>query len=661
VHWPYSIDFSASFFAAQSCAALLLTALLLFWRSGTKASRGVMLAAVWLAAVGSAVGPTLVALGSEPGDDTFRHVLAGSALLGTVACILAVRPVIAAIALLVEVSLWLLTSFVPESDGELAGLHLAWLGMLIGLLMRKGRPRTSEAPPPETEGSYVAHDWAVFCVATVLAALVCLFVMHRRDGTADEWAYTFQAAIFAKGHVSSEIPRCQPYLESMYVFESSGRLFSQYTPGWPLFVAPFVWIHAIWLAAPVSTGLMGVGMARLARSAVRSFGSADGPPSPGLIRAAGTWGAVLSVLGPMVLVNGASRYPHVFVVGLYAWTLEAVLMVAMPRLAPGRQLLWGLILGSAAAFDVATRPADGAFVGCGAALLFLYFVARRRVGWRAFVMAAVAVVVWSALMLVILRLQVGDWFATGYSLNAVLRPWNIVKYAKPLPNQWKYGLPLATAAYCWWPCCMSLGLAGLAMLRGRALGLVTAFVLGCGPYIVYTEYLDLGQRGSGIDWGYGPRYLMVLMVPMGVGGAVALAPLTVAARQRLTAGASALVRGGPLALAVFAVVSGWARIVPTVWPTVVEHTQAHSALSRAVVDAHLKGAIVVATKGTTAFSELDLTTNLPIDLYPDQDVLVAIERQTPGEAAACLRAAFPERKLYSASGIDPVLIRPSPY
>src|ERR1019366_6627971 len=93
-------------------------------------------------------------------------------------------------------------------------------------------------------------------------------------------------------------------------------------------------------------------------------------------------------------------------------------------------------------------------------------------------------------MLDILRLQLGKWFTTGYSLNAVLHPWNIVKYSKPLPNQWKYGLPLATASYCWWPCSMSLCLAGLAMLRGRALGLVTAFVFGCLPYIAYAEYLD---------------------------------------------------------------------------------------------------------------------------------------------------------------------------
>jgi hypothetical protein len=659
VHSPYTLDFSESFFAAMSCAGLFLTALLLFWRSGGKASRGLMLVAVWLAVVASAVGPALVALGSKPEHDTFRHVLVASGFLGTLACVLALRPILAVFAVLSAVPLWLVGDFVTDSDGELTGLQLAWLGLLIGLLVRKARPRSIEPPESATEGSYASHDWVVFFVATALAALVSIFVLHRRDGAADEWGYTFQAAVFAKGRAYAEMPRCQPYLESMYVFESTGRLFSQYTPGWPLFIMPFVWIRAVWLAAPVSTGLMAVGMARLARSAMRSFGPADAPPSARMIRVAGTWGAVLATLGPMVLVNGGSRYPHVFVVALYAWTLEAVLMVATPRLSPERQGWWGLALGSAALFDVAVRPADGAFVGFGAAVLFLYLVARRRVGWRAFAMALFGVGIWGALMLVILRLQLGKWFTTGYSLNAVLHPWNIVKYSKPLPNQWKYGLPLATASYCWWPCSMSLGLAGLAMLRGRALGLVTAFVFGCLPYIVYAEYLDLGQRGY--DWGYGPRYLMVLLVPMAVGSAVALAPLTVAARARVTAGASALVRGGPLALVAFAVVSGLVRVAPLVWPTVADHTRRHSALSRAVEEAGLRNAIVVATPGTTGFSDVDLTTNLPIDLYPDQDVILAIDRQTPREAAACLRAAFPGRSLYSASGVGEVHISPSPY
>ncbi|MGD0525581.1 MAG: hypothetical protein ABSE49_10575 [Polyangiaceae bacterium] len=659
MHAPYTLDFTDSFYAAHSCAALLLTALLLFWRSGSKAARGVMLLAVWLAVVAGTIGPSLGALGGKADHDTFLHVLVFSSVLGTVACALALRPLVSVIALLGSVPLWWLGNFVKDSDGELSGLHLAWLGLLLGLLVAKARPRTVEPAPPEREASYAAHDWTVFVVAAALTALVCIYVMHRRDGAADEWGYTFQAAVFAKGRAYAASPKCEPFLESFYVFENEGRLFSQYTPGWPLILAPFVWIRAVWLSGPIVTGFMAVGMARLARSAMRSFGPADAPTSATTIRIAGTWGAVLSTLGPMVLVNGGSRYPHVCVVALYAWTLEGVLMVSTPGLTPARQRRWGFLLGTVALFDVAVRPADGAFVGLGAAVLLLYLVARRRVGLQAFAMAALGVGLWGALMLVILRLQLGKWFTTGYSLNAVLHPWNVVKYSKPLPSQWKYGLPLATASYCWWPCSMALGLAGLAMLRGRATGLITAFVLGCVPYIVYTEWLDLGQRTY--DWGYGPRYLMVLLVPMAVGSAVALAPLTVAALERVTGGASALVRGGPLALAVFAVVSGLVRVVPLVWGTVADHTHRHSALQRAVEDAKLHDAIVIATPGTTGFSDIDLPTNLPLDLYPDQDVILAADRATPKEAYACLRAAFPTRKLYSAAGVGEVHILPPPY
>jgi hypothetical protein len=658
VHWPYTIDFGESLSAAQWGAALLLTALLLFWRAGSAAARGTMLAAVWLVVAASSIGPALTSLGHKTGPEVFTHVLAAAAFLGTAAALVALRPVVAVVALLGEVPLWLVSGFVKESDGELAALHMAWLGLIVGLLVRSAPPRTTPAAPPEPEGSYALHDTVVFVVATALAAIVCVYVMDRRDGAADEWGYTYQAAVFAKGHIYAQSPRCQPYLESYYVFETSGRLFSQYTPGWPLFMVPFVWVRAVWLSGPFSMGLMAVGMARLARSAMRGAGRWDTPPPAGVIRAAGTWAAVLVTLGTSILVNGASRYAHVFVVGLYAWTLEAIFMLASPGLSASRQRLWGVVLGTAAALNVAARPADGAFVGIGIAVLFLYLLARRRVGWRGLVAATIAFVFWCVLVLVILRVQVGTWFQTGYSLNAVIRKWNVVKYTTPKPNQWKYGLPLATGAYCWWPCSMALGLAGLAMLRGRALGLVTAFALGCIPLVVYSMFLDVGQRGY--DWGWGPRYVMVLVVPMAIGGAVALAPLTVTALRRLGDG-SALARGGPLALAAFAVVSAWTRIVPLEWATVADQTRRHSSLTRAIEAAHLKDAVVVATTGTTGFANMDLTTNLPIDLYPDQDVLVGIQLTSPQEAVECLRNAFPERRVYLAAGVDPVTLTPSPY
>ena len=665
MHSPYTLDFASSFAAAQWSAALLLTALLLYWR-GPAAARGVMLSAIWLSVAASNVAPALTAIGLSPPPTTFVLLLTSAALLGTVACVLAGRVRPALVGLAGEVLLWLVTSYVKDSNDELAALHLASLGLLLGLLARDAWPRATGAsadascgaPRADREEPYLAHDVALFLAATALTALVCLYVMRRRDGGADEWGYTFQAYVFAKGHAYSIAPPCETFLESFYVFENEGRLFSQYTPGWPLFLTPFVWLRAVWLSGPVSLGMMAVGVARLSRSAMRGFGGGDAAPSAALVRTAGTCGGALAALGTSILINGASRYPHVFVVGTCAWTLEAAVVLATPGLSHRRQHLWGAVLATAAVFGVAARPADGAFLGGGVLLVLLYFVARRRVGWRGLATGSLVLAAWSIFLLVILRLQLGTWFTTGYSLNDTLHHWNRVKFSAPKPSDWRVGLPLATGAYCWWPCSMALGLAGLAMVRGRALAIVSALALGCVPYIIFTEYLDLGQRQ--LDWGYGPRYQMPLLLPMAVGGAVALAPMVMAGVRRIGGVGSAISRGGPLALAAFAIVGAWMRIVPLEWPVMHDHTRRHASLTRAVEEAHLQNAVVLAEKHTTGFADLDLTTNLPVDLYPDQPVIYAIEKGHKAEALACLRSEFPTRSVWLASGIDPVVLDRAP-
>lgn len=657
MHWPYSLDFLDSFFAAQTCAGLMLTALLLFWRFGSRLARGVMLVAVWMAVVAYGVGPFLTSIGYTIRPESFRTWLAMCAALGTLASVIALRPGVAITALLVQLPLWWVSGFVKESDTELAALYLAWLGLLVGLLVRPRAQiaRTIEPPPPrDPEPSYLVHDLVAFAVSTFLAALVCVLVLRKQTGSGDEWGYTFQAAVFAKGRLYSTLGSCQPPLESFYVFSTSGRLFSQYTPGWPLFLAPFVAIGLPWLGGPFSMGVMVVGITRLARSLTRTFGRHDAPPSAQTIAYAGTAAAVLSTLSNTVLINGASRYSHVFTVALYAWSLEGLALVTTPGLDPKAQMRRGVLLGCATSLILATRPADGAFLGIGMALVFLYALARRRVGWRALLVSTGAFAVVGGIMLLILRIQLGKWFTTGYALEEVIHPWNIVKYSKPHPNEWKYGLPLATGSYCWWPCSMALGLAGLATVRGRALSIVTAIGIGCIAYITYYSWLDLGQRGY--DWGYGPRYFMVLVVPMAVGGAVALAPLAVAARRRGLGGLPALVRGGPMALAAFAIAYGFVRIVPQHWPTIEQHVRRHSKLTATIEDMHLKNAVVIAERGTTGFDALDLTRNLPIDLYPNQDAIIAID--TGPSAATCLRNAFPGRRFYRASGVDDIRITP---
>jgi hypothetical protein len=342
---------------------------------------------------------------------------------------------------------------------------------------------------------------------------------------------------------------------------------------------------------------------------------------------------------------------------LYAWALEAMMTLGRPGLPAKEQWAWGALLGAASALFLATRPAEGATMGVGIAVAFVVLLVRRRVPWRSFAAAAAGFAAVGLVMLVILRIQVGTWFSTGYSLNKIIYPWNVTKYDMPKPDEWKYGLPLGTSSYCWWPCSWALGLAGLASLRRRSIELLVAFGVGSFFYLLYFEWLDTGQRGMGVDWGYGPRYLMLFLIPIAIGCGLAIAPLATAAMQRGSTGdRSALAAGGPMALVACAIVCGFVRIVPLVWPTASEHARRHSGLETAIAKMGLKNAVVVAKPGTTGFDQLDITTNLPVDLYPNQDAIIAVDKAP--DAVACLKREFPDRTFYAAQGVDPVRIVP---
>jgi hypothetical protein len=656
VHSPYTLNYADSFFAAATCTGLMISALLLFWQCRSRLAQGSLLFGVWAAVIANEVVPFAKAIGYAPGPATFDYVLGASAASGTLGALLARRRAVAVVAAMGQVALWLACRYVKESDLELAALHLAWLGLVVGILLRAQlRPRAI-GPADDSEPAYRIHDGALFAGATALAAIVCLMVMRRHEGSADEWAYTYEAAVFAKGRAYGDVPPCQPYLRNFYVFEYAGRLFAEYTPGWPLFMVPFVWIRAVWLSAPFAMGLLAVGIARLTRSASRGSQVAPDRSRAWFLSSPGTWAALLISTGIMMTINAGSRYPHVYAMALYAWALEGLMRVSSPGLSARQRWGWGVVLGGASAMLLATRPAEGATMGIGIALGFVVVLAQGRVRWQSLAAASLGFAGCALVALVILRLQLGKWFSTGYSLNAIIYPWNITKYDMPKANEWKYGLPLATSSYCWWPCCLPLGLAGLASLRGRSAALLAAFGAGSLFYVIYFEWLDTGQRGMGVDWGYGPRYLMLLAVPMAVGGGISIASLAAAARLKNVSGRSAMTVGGPMALVVCAIALGWARIAPLVWPTVAEHTRRHGGLSAAIAQMQLKDAIVIAKPGTTGFDSLDVTTNMPVDLYPGQDVIIAVERSA--DTSACLRRAFPGRKVFSASGADPVRIVP---
>jgi hypothetical protein len=645
VHTPYTSFFFDAFMAAHIAIGVMLIALL--WSSLPKwpVARMLLYAATLLAVVAPLLGEFLKGFGAKsPPLHVVELTLIASTCL--VVCAVATMRRLGLVAVTCGV-VWLLAKcpgWFEDSMSEICAAHLVWIGVVLGLLRRRtlGEPKTVwlvRSPP--------SQDVLIFAASTLVAVAASIFVLQRADGSADEWAYTWQAAVFAKGHVYGAIPPCEKAFQSFYVFPSLGRLFAQYTPGWPFFMTPFVFFGVPWLAGPVAHGLMAVGVARVARRAV----TLDGRGTPASAAAAGLIAAAVATFSVTTLLVGASRYSHVFVITLFAWAMEAALILGTDKPTRDRQVRWGLVLGSTVALMGASRPADGAALATGLAFYFVYCLARRRIGSRAFLAALGSFVFWGGLTLVILRIQLGTWFTTGYSLYSTIHTWDSVKYGWPRPSEWKFALPLATGSYCWFPCSLAVGMAGIVSLRRGASSIIPMTLFGLFFFELHYQYLNLGR---GFDWGYGPRYETPFIAPMALGVGIALAPLVEKARRRSHA-ESALTAGGPLAVVLATMVVTVIRLWPLLYPGIYAHVHQHDSLNERIREMHIHHAVVMAQVGATGFDPLDLTENLPLDLYPHQDVLIAIERKP--EYTQCVRTNFPDRAVYRATG-NPVVITP---
>ena len=658
---PYTSQPLDALMAAQASVGAVLGAAIWARRPRPWPAMALMLAAIALAVLAPVDGDFLHGMGVTIEPTHVKTVLKLAAAMATLAAIVTRRWRIVALAVVGEAALWEVTKYLQEADLELSAAHLAFFGLLVGLYRPPPiavdaacqAPSSSDSPAAERRASrlhFPIDDLVIFVSATVAACLACWLVLHGRTDSGDEWAYTFQAALFAKLHAYGGIPHCSEAFRSFYVFQYLGRSFAQYTPGWPYFMTPFVALHVTWLAGPASLGLFATGAARLGRRASAGFSTGDAPPSVEEVRAGGIFAAAMLVLSYLVLINGASRYPHVFEAALFAWALEALCVVSEPTLSADLQQKWGAALGASAALMLATRPGDGATLGTGLLLYFVYAVVRRRVRWRVVASAASAAAFFGGLTLIILRLQLGVWFKTGYSLTEVFYPWAKVAWSLPKANEYKWGIPLGTGSYCWWPCSPAVGLAGIAALRGRARRLGFVFFFSAVPLVILCTLSELGR---GYDFGYGPRYGLPLVVPMAVGTAVVLADLWTRARTR-TVGASALALAGPATIALAAVVVGVLRVAQYLYPFTYADVHAHNRLREAIDVASPHNAIVLGGQGLNTTDPLDLTENLPLDLYPDQDVLIAIDRNA--DETRCVQEKYRGRALYRAIPSEPVRI-----
>lgn len=646
---PYTDHYNDAVAIAGEVIGVALTAVVWSRSFATRFATATFTGAIALAALLPAVIPHLASISNEL---TVLPILQTSASLATLAIFLGQRSNwFRALAALGQAGLWALTEYVQQSDNELAFLHLFWCGLLVGVhLLNAAPPRTHEYEPAEgpARRSFVVQELIVFALTVGLAFLVTNLVFDRFVYNGDEVANTFQANVYGHFRAYAPVPPCRAMFENYWVFWKDGRVFSQYTPGWPMFMGIFARLGAISLAGPVMSGITAVGIARLSRRVAAGLGSTP-QASNRIITIASVLGPMLAMLGPSMLLNGASRFSHTMVCACFAWAIECTCVLSESNQSRARAWFWGLGLGSATSLMLATRPTDGATLGVGIFIYFVWATLHRRVAWRGWAGTAIGFAIFGGVSLLALRLQLGEWFQTAYKLTPLIRPGNELVLSWPKPNELKYGIPLATGSYCWWPATPALGIAGLIRALGGRERRVP-FMLAVGTLLLFAFYYFV-EFGRGADDGLGPRYTLPVVVPMAAGGAAVLAPLFARLSLPKMMAPSSWFRSllGPLS-ATAAIAYGVICIAPLLYPVAQREYYHYTETFRAVRKKGLKNAVVVIIEGQTNLTESNMVQNAPLD--PNPDVLY-LSRHSK-EEEACAREHFPGRTWYKA-GKDQVL------
>jgi hypothetical protein len=233
-------------------------------------------------------------------------------------------------------------SFAPLIVGE-SPLRAEWLsgtsivigaGVIYEILSRRWSPKFPKIPLPP--------DWSIAVVAFVVYAIVAAFVFQRRPILIDEIALVHQAEIFASGHLWLPAPAHPEFFSTLQMVTANGRVYSQYPPGGPAMLVPFVLAHASWLAGPFFGALSVLAFAAFLRVA---------EPNPRVRLGA----LALFAFAPFVAFMSGT---HMSCVSTLAWILVGAAAIAhaaqaeSPR--PWLAFAGGLAFGVAATI----RPAD---------------------------------------------------------------------------------------------------------------------------------------------------------------------------------------------------------------------------------------------------------------------------------------------------------------
>jgi hypothetical protein len=250
------------------------------------------------------------------------------------------------------------------------------------------------------------------------------------------------------------------------------------------------------------------------------------------------------------------------------------------------------------------------------------------------------------LTLVILRLQLGSWFHTGYAITPLFHPEGKLVLSAPAPGELKYGIPLATGSYCWWPIAPALGVGGFVRcLAGRERRLVLMLGVSAACLVAFYTFVAFGRGG---DDGLGPRYILPVVVAQATGTAALLSPLVARLIEALSRSEllprARLRLAGPGVLALAAALVGAATLAPLVYPVAYAEHHLMTAPLRGARAQHLENAVVLIEQHRVSAHTSNLAQNPPMDPHPP---VLYLTRNGPRDEA-CIERHYPGRRWYRA-------------
>ncbi len=217
----------------------------------------------------------------------------------------------------------------------------------------------------------------------------------------DEIAQLIQARIFADGQLYRDVAQYPEFFSLQHIVEADGKWFSQFPPGWPLMMTPFVLLGVGWLSGPVWTSLSVLVFWGIARHVTATAAQALAA-------------VLLFMAAPFVVFMGSSHMNHV---GALFWFLCAIYALIRLQQAAATNVRWSLLLGLSLGALATVRPLDAAAAALPAGIWILWRAVHNRARWSDVVSSGAALLLPMAALGWYNTITAGTPFTFAYTLQ----------------------------------------------------------------------------------------------------------------------------------------------------------------------------------------------------------------------------------------------------